>query len=93
MFNAVIPTPHYLPYANASSPINCKTADPSGKGRAAIGVTVCGSGTLVVRPCGGPIDGSLDRTEQFIAGMTKWIEFDQIISGTATNFTAYWQRA
>lgn len=92
MFHAVIPTPHFLPYASVSSPILCKSIDPSGQGRASIGVYAAGSGTLVLRPRGGPSDGSKDRTVTMVPGATIWVEFDTIQSGTATNIIIFWSR-
>lgn len=86
----IIPTPHFLPYANLSTPIVCATADPSGFKRNAVGIDCATDGTAVLRPRGGPSDGSKDRTIQLLAGQTRWFEFDQAVSGTALNVVIYW---
>jgi hypothetical protein len=92
MFHAVIPTPYFKPYASLASPIVCGTDDPSGQKRHASGIYAAGSGTAVVRPRGMGSSDAQDRTLQLVAGVTLWVEFDRIMSGTATNLVLFWAR-
>jgi hypothetical protein len=94
MFAKTHPTPHFKTYANLSSAVVAATDDPSLKGRHAIGFYVGTAGTAVVRPRGGT--GSTDQTFTCTAGANftgeSGVEFDQIVSGTATNVTVFWGR-
>jgi len=92
MFHAVIPTPYFKPYASLASAIVCGTEDPSGQKQCACGIYAAGSGTAVLRPRGGASNGSNDRTCNLIAGVTLWVEFDRVVSGTATNLILFWAR-
>lgn len=86
-------TPHFLSYANLSTAIVCATADPSGKGRHAVGIYAGVGGTAVVRPRGGAANGSNDRTLTLVAGMPPLdVEFSNVVSGTATAVTIFWAR-
>jgi len=92
MFARIKPIPFYKSYANLSSARVATTDDPSGKGRHAIGFSAGGAGTLVLRPRSGAADGSNDVSVTATAGMERFLEFDQITSGTATVVTVYWER-
>ena len=96
MFAPEHPTPHFLAYGTLASPVVCATADPSGKGRHGVGIYVQGAGTVVIRPRGGASAGTDDRTLTAVAGLNltgnSGIEFDQLVSGTATNVVVFWGR-
>jgi hypothetical protein len=94
MFNATHPTPHFRTYATLASPVIAATDDPSEAGRAAIGFYVGTAGTVVVRKRGG--SAGSDMTFTCAAGASfvgnSGVEFDQIVSGTATNVVVFWGR-
>lgn len=92
MFAPTLPTPHFLPYANLSTRIDCKEVDPKGKNRTAVGIYAAGAGTAVIRPIGGASDGSNDRTITLTAGKDLPLEFQSVESGTATNVIIIWSR-
>jgi hypothetical protein len=94
MFAPAEPTPHLKTYANLNTAVVAATDDPKRKGRHAIGFYVGGAGTVVVRPRGGTVDDDQTITCSAGANFTceNGIEFDQIVSGTATNVTVFWGR-
>jgi hypothetical protein len=92
MHAPVLPTPHFLSFADLNTPVDCQASDPKGEGRNAVKVYAGGAGTLVVRPIGGTSDGSDDRTLTLTADKDFDIEFELIASGTATNVTVFWSR-
>jgi len=85
-----IPTPWWKTYASVAAAIDCKAVDPSGRGRHAIGIQPSATGTAVLRHVGGSV--GTDETVYLLAGVPFYGEFDQIVSGTATNFVIYWDR-
>lgn len=86
-------TPHYKTYANLSSLVTCGADDPKGEGRGGCAIYAGGTGTAVVRPLGGSMLGTNDRTLSLVAGMPPLeVEFSHIASGTATNVTVFWNR-
>jgi hypothetical protein len=92
MFNAQSPTPYFKNYATLAGLTNCKTDDPSGRGRSAVGIYVGGAGALTLRPKG--TTGSADQAITATAGLFLSVEFDQIAAGgAATNVVVFWSRA
>ena len=92
MSQTVIPTPNYKSYSSVNGGVNCRVDDPAKQGRAAMWIYAAGAGTVVLRPPGMGADSSRDDTVTLIAGKDLPLEFEQIVTGTATNVTVFWKR-
>jgi len=97
-------TPWYVGYANLAAPIDCRAADPyraGSDGAQALNArraSACGimaanaGGTAVVRPPWGAGAGTNDVTLTLAVGIPIYLDFDEVISGTATGVTIFWPR-
>jgi hypothetical protein len=101
--NPLSSTPWYVGYADLNAPIDCRAADPyqAGSGGAqalnqrrasACGIMSATAGTAVVRPPWGAGAGTNDVTLTLAAGIPVYLDFDEIISGTATLVVVFWPR-
>jgi hypothetical protein len=88
----VFPFSDFVSYADLSTLRNVKASDPSGRQRYATWIYVGTAGTAVIRPRGGASNGSNDVTISFTSGKDLPIEFDALVSGTATAVTVFYDR-
>jgi hypothetical protein len=80
---------NYKLYASVAAPQNLVT--DSGVNESCVRILVITAGTLVVRPVGGPADGSRDVSFPALPANTLLpIEAIMLVSGTATNILVMW---
>jgi hypothetical protein len=96
-------TPWYIGYANLAAPIDCRASDPYRAGSSgaqalntrrssACGIMAGAAGTAVVRPPWGAGTGTNDVTVTLAAGIPVYLDFNEVISGTATTVVIFWPR-